>query len=221
VKTIFRKFLSGRTRKSLRFDELRFYARIKHQSKTGITPSQIRLHFGCGNRRIAGWLNVDVVDSEFDVDLSSPLPWENEVFDCVVSQHVIQHLEIDAEIPRLFQELARVCRSRAEFWLSCPDMEKICRAYCEDGGRHLLALSRERGAVWPAGLPSSHMINVLFHQGNEHKNLFDFTLLKWLLENAGFGLVEKMDEAAFLRRFPEFPANSDDDHTLYVRSICC
>jgi hypothetical protein len=30
-----------------------------------------KLHFGCGERKVNGWLNVDLVGSEVDVDLTS------------------------------------------------------------------------------------------------------------------------------------------------------
>lgn len=220
VKMFVRMLFSRRTRSSLRFDRLRLLARLKHQWGGRKQPPVGRLHLGCGARRIPGWLNVDVTGSEFDIDLAAPLPWRDGVFDCIVSQQVIEHLEIESEITPLFKELARVSRPGAEFWVSCPDLEKVCRAYLEDGGRQLLEDRRTRVAVpWAEGMPHSQMINIMFHQGNEHKNLYDFPLLKWLLEKHGFGQVERVDEAALLGRFPEFPIRNDDFHGLYVRAI--
>jgi len=169
---------------------------------------------------VEGWLNVDVVSSESDVDLSAPLPWYDGGFETIVSQQVIEHLDIESEIMPLFSELARVSRPGAEFWVSCPDMAKVCQAYIADGGRKLLEDRRTRLNVpWPAGMPLSQMINVMFHQGNEHKNLYDFALLAWLLETHGFGSVERVNEAALLQRFPEFPVRNDDCVALYVRAI--
>ena len=187
-----------------------------------MTPPSRRLHFGCGARRIPGWLNVDVVGSEFDIDLAAPLPWKDASFDCIVSQQVIEHLDIESEVMPLFGELARVSRTGAEVWLSCPDMAKVCRAYFEDNGQQLLEDRRSRVAVpWPDGMPYSQMLNIMFHQGNEHKNLYDFSLLKWLLEKHGFASVEHVNESALLSRFPEFPVRNDDFHALYVRAVRC
>lgn len=220
VKRFARRMFSRRTRSGLRLDLLRLRARMKHQWGRKRIPPCSRLHFGCGARRIPGWLNVDLAGSEFDIDLAAPLPWRDAVFECIVSQQVLEHLELESEVMPLLSELARVSRPRAEFWASCPDMDKVCRGYVQDGGRALLDDRRRRVPVpWPEGRPFSQMINVMFHQDGEHRNLYDFALLKWLLETHGFGRIERVDEAALRARFPEFPARNDDYHALYIRAV--
>ncbi len=220
VKRLARWLLARRTRSALRFDLRRLRARVIHQRGRKRVPPHRRLHFGCGARWIPGWLNVDVVGSEYDIDLAAPLPWSDAVFDTIVSQQVLEHLEIEDEVAPLLDELARVSQPQAEFWASCPDLEKVCRSYFENGGRGLLEDRRKRVPVsWPDGRPHSQMINVLFHQNGEHKNLYDFPLLKWLLETHGFRSVERVNEAALRARFPEFPARGDDYHALYVRAV--
>lgn len=216
-----RRLFSRRTRSGLRIDLYRLRARTKSQwvSKQR-SPTSNRLHFGCGGRKIKGWVNVDLMGSDVDIDLGAPLPWGDRVFDAVVSQQVVEHLEIESEFMPLLKELARVTRPGAEIWLSCPDMEKICRAYLADGGKQLLNDRQTRhDCGWIPGMPVSHIINVMFHQGNEHKNLYDFPLMKWLLERHGFAEVERVDEPSFLTRFPEFPPRNDDFHALYVKAI--
>jgi predicted SAM-dependent methyltransferase len=137
----------------------------------------------------------------------------------VVSQQVIEHLDLESELRPLLGELARVCHPGAELWLSCPDLGKVCAAHAEDGGRWLLEDRRTRYELpWEADMPASQMINVLFHQGSEHKNLYDFRLLAWLLEQHGFGAVTRVEEAALRARFPEFPPRRDDRVALYVRA---
>lgn len=220
MKSVLRRTLSRRTRSGLRWDWLRLRARLKHQWGRRIRPASDRLHFGCGARRLPGWLNVDLTDSDFDIDLAAPLPWPDAVFGSIVSQQVIEHLDLESEVIPLLGELARVSRPGAEFWASCPDMGKVCRGYLKDGGRGLLDDRRARLAMpWAEGLPSSQMINVLFHQDGQHKNLYDFSLLHWLLETHGFRSVERVDEAALRARHPEFPARDDDYHALYVRAV--
>jgi predicted SAM-dependent methyltransferase len=219
MKSHFRLLFSRRTRAGLKFDRLRLIARLRSGWKIKSAPDHPRLHLGCGRRRIPGWLNVDVAGSEFDVDLAAPLPWVDRSFDAVVSQQVIEHLDIESEVMPLFAELFRVTRPGAEIWLSCPDMAKVCAGYLADGGATLLADRRSRVEVnLPAGMPPSQMVNIMFHQGNEHKNLYDFPLLKWLLESRGFGPVTRVSEGELRTRFPEFPPRNDDFHGLYVRA---
>jgi predicted SAM-dependent methyltransferase len=203
----------------MEFDTLRLAARLAQPSRQ-IVPASSRLHFGCGKRVVSGWVNADVVDAEVSVDLASGvLPWKDGVFEVMVGQHVIEHLELFDELLPLLREFRRVAKPGAELWLSCPDMEKVCRAYVSDKGAILRAeFEREFPglAEWKE-LPS-HMINSLFHQDGEHKNLFDYELLAWACRKAGFIECDRVTEADLLRRFPEFPARNDENHTIYIRA---
>lgn len=214
-----RAALAKRTRRGLAFDWLRLRARLKNRTlPKGELPTM--LHLGCGSRRIPGFLNVDVVGSDFDVDLASGvLPWPDASFNAIVSQQVIEHLDLDSQLRPLLSEMARILRPSGEAWLACPDMEAICRSYLADGGTDLLKGRQRRWPNFSLGdLPASHMVNVLFHQDGEHVNLFDFALLKHLLTAAGFSDVIRVRERDLLQRFPEFPERDDDEVALYVRA---
>ena len=216
---LFRSALSQRTRSALKFDLLRLRARLRNQRQRDLIPPSPHLHFGCGRRHIPGWTNVDVAGSPFDLDLAATLPWRDGVFENIVSQQVIEHLDLETEVLPLFRELARTAKPGAEIWLSCPDMAKVCRSYLEDGGAGLKADRELRWDVpWMEGMPTSQIVNVLFHQGNEHKNIYDFDLLRWALHRTGFTMIERQTEAGLLSRFPEFPARRDDFVALYVKA---
>lgn len=221
--------LSRGTLAFLRFDLMRARARLKQRRAAGKPPAADRLHFGCGSTRIPGWLNVDVAGSEQDVDLASgSLPWPDASFEAAMSQHVIEHLELKTQLMPLLRELRRVLRPGGEIWLSCPDLEKVCRSYVERGMEDLIRDREERskrlwtkpwsldGEVGESGVPASHMANSLFHQGFEHRNLFDFELLRWTLERCGFAEVRRVDEGELRQRFPEVPERGDDLQSLYV-----
>jgi hypothetical protein len=83
-------------------------------------------------------------------------------------------------------------------------------------------LLQDRHARWKTttyslhGAPSSQMINHLFHQNGQHKNLFDFELLEWALTTSGFIGVRRVSEGDVLARFPEFPERGDDLQSLYL-----
>jgi predicted SAM-dependent methyltransferase len=219
IGTATRTLLSGRTRRSLRFDMLRLRARASNQWKQ-IEPPSTRLHFGCGRRKVPGWLNVDVGGSDIDLDLcAGSLPFPDEAFEVAVAQQFIEHLELDSQLSPLLDELHRVIRPGGMIWVSCPDMERICRSYLADGGAALL---RDRQARWPefdlGGKPTQQMMNIVFHQAGEHVNLFDFNLLAWLLDRHGFIDCARVAEADFRKAFPEFPVRGDDEFTLFVRA---
>ncbi|MEY4548881.1 MAG: hypothetical protein RL685_5076 [Pseudomonadota bacterium] len=212
-----RALLSRRTRRGLRFDLMRLRARLRHR-RLGLVPEQPLLHLGCGKRRIPGFLNVDVAGSEYDVDLGfGKLPWADGSFDAVVAQQVIEHLDLEVELPALLSEVRRVLRPGGQIWLSCPDMERVCRSYLEDRGASLVS---DRVKRWPdfslGSLPPQHMVNVVFHQAGEHLNLFDYPLLAHVLQQQGFVSPVRVAESDLRQRFPEFPLRDDDDISLYV-----
>lgn len=220
---------SRRTLAQIQFDLLRLRARYRKRTGGRAAPASPRLHFGCGPRRVPGWLNVDVTGSEHDVDLASAvLPWSDASFEAIAGQHVIEHLELATELIPLLKEFRRVLRAGGELWVSAPDIEKLCRSYLEHDMRDLIedrvrrsrltwvnewSLDAESGL---AGTPPSHMINAVFFQRHEHRNLFDLPLLDWTLRQAGFSQVDRVEEAAFLARFPEFPPRYDDAISIYV-----
>lgn len=231
LKGIAHDFLSERTIALIRFDLTRRRTRLRMRGEKGLHPSSKKLHFGCGSRKIEGWLNVDLDNSDYDVDLAcSQFPWRDDSFEIAMSQHVIEHLELKSELFPLLKELKRVLVEGGEIWLSCPDIEKICKSYNEHRMSDLIDDRQRRsrlhwGGEWSLvkevgteGVPSSHMINSLFYQDYEHRNLFDFNLLKWVLNICGFTDVERVDEKSLLERFPEIPERNDDKQSLYVRA---
>ena len=97
--------------------------------------------------------------------------------------------------------------------------EKICSSYLSYGMSDLLEDSRSCFPDFSLGeLPASQMINHLFHQNGEHKNLYDFTLLKWLLKKTGFKDIKRETEVTFLKKFSNFPPRNDDMQTLYIQA---
>jgi predicted SAM-dependent methyltransferase len=212
---------TSRTLKLIKFDLKRALARLRRYPERGRAPQFDKLHIGCGPRRVAGWLNVDVSDSDYNVDLiTGRLPWRDDVFAAVVSQHFVEHVELKEELLPLLRELRRVLKAGGEIWLSCPDIEKACRSYLEHRMVDLIEERRTRWTSYSLGdIPSGHMINDLFHQDGEHKNLFDFDILNWALTTSGFTNVRKVIERDLLARFPEFPPRHDDAQTLYVSAV--
>lgn len=213
--------MSERTILYLRFDWLRFRARCSVRGRRGLESPSKKLHLGCGSRHVNGWLNIDVRGSDFDVDLANlPLPWKDDCFESVVSQQVIEHLDLRLELVPLLRDLFRMAKSGAELWLCCPDLEKACRAYAVDHGLTLYQDALTRGGiVLPEGMPVQHYINDLFHQDGSHKNLYDLELMTWALESAGFSNCERVTEGEMLNRFSEFPPRRDDVQSIYIRAI--
>jgi len=213
-------FLSRRTRELVRHDLLRWRTRWRNRCFGAPAPTSRRMQLGCGDRRVDGWFNVDIEGGDCRIDIAAgTLPWDDDAFDVVVCQHVIEHLEIRTQLIPLLRELRRVVTDDGSLWLSCPDMEKVCRSYVSCGMRDLYEARLKRHPRWQMqeGMPITHMANQLFHQFGEHVNLFDLPLLTWTVQQAGFADIQRVDEDTLIERFPEFPRRNDDEQSLYVR----
>jgi len=209
-----------RTSSYLRFDLRRLYTRLRHHRRP-ISQNIPKLQLGAGRRSCKGWLNCDITASEFDIDLAvTPLPFTADQFTDIIAQQVIEHLEYDPVVLDLLRDCHRILRHGGRIWLSCPDLETMCRAYMTDRCR---TIDRGLKRHWPHGslqdFPVQHRINYYFHQGGEHRNLMDFEMLDWALRHAGFREIRRVREADLLAAYPEFPPRNDDFESLYVTAI--
>ncbi|NKC16171.1 MAG: methyltransferase domain-containing protein [Gammaproteobacteria bacterium] len=66
------------------------------------------------------------------------LPFLNDYFSHILSQHVIEHLEMERELLPIFSEFHRILKRGGEVWLSCPSIEKICNSYIHDRAASLI-----------------------------------------------------------------------------------
>jgi len=217
--------ISEYTKRSLVFDLLRYQTRQENGTKL-LKPTLESLHLGSGQRKVAGWLNTDVLISDYNADFASGhLPFTDNAFTRVVSEHVIEHLETDTELLPMLRDLIRVCKNGAIVYLTCPDLEKWCRSYMQDRGASILA-GREKMGILEKGLldkyptmPIAQILNECFFQGTEHRNIFDFDLLKWILETAGYVDVTRISDAEFAAQVPDFIKRADGFEVLAVRAV--
>ena len=85
----------------------------------------MKLNMGCGNHKVAGWVNVDLSptcapDVVCDLEVT-PWPWADDTVTQVLFNHSLEHLGGN---PRTFlaiiKELYRVCRNGAEIQINVP-----------------------------------------------------------------------------------------------------
>lgn len=207
------------TKSVVKFEMVRRRTKWTNSSKQR-PPASPLMHLASGGRYVPGWLNVDLFDADVHVDIAKqPLPFADSSFEAIVCQQLIEHLDIEEEVFPALSEVRRVLKPGCEFWVSCPDIEKMCREYLKDGGKSLYDYVKERDpSSLPTGLPHQFVINRMFYQRGEHKNLFDFALMKWTLEKAGFENIRRVSEADLLARYPDFPARDDEIELL---AVCC
>lgn len=79
------------------------------------------LDLGCGNKKAPGSIGLDInADTDADVvhDLNQfPYPFEDNTFDKVVCDNVIEHLD---DVFKVMEELNRICKNGAEVKIIVP-----------------------------------------------------------------------------------------------------
>ena len=88
----------------------------------GAVPA-IKLNLGCGQRLLAGYVNVDMFgepDLRWNLE-QFPWPWPDNAVGEVEMSHVLEHLGAGSDVfIRIMQELYRVCRAGAIVRVTVP-----------------------------------------------------------------------------------------------------
>ena len=149
-----------------------------------------KLHLGAGANVLPGWLNADIAPHSRDVlalDLSKPLPFADETFDYVASEHFVEHMPLSDGI-RLLGECFRILKKGGRIRLATPDLARLLalysnepselqKKYVEWVNRHFI------GGV--SGYNPTLVLNNMFYNWG-HRFIYDQTLLATVLSKVGF-----------------------------------
>jgi predicted SAM-dependent methyltransferase len=179
--------------------------------------SPMFLNLGSGPRGIddVHWVNIDGFcdrNVHYLLDLGRPLPFPDESFDAVFSEHVLEHFSQD-EAERLAQEIYRILRPGGCLRVIVPDAERVLLSYFEAPNE--LVSRRGGGAETPM-----EIVNLYFRQRYEHQFLYDWPTMRKVLLRAGFDDVLR---SAFGRNGNCPPAVLDDPkyewESLYAEAV--
>ena len=156
------------------------------------SPGGLRLHFGCGQHLLDGWLNFDLEPpaGAFLLDARQPLPFPSACSRFIFHEHFLEHLRFDEGLAFL-TECARVLRPGGIMRMSTPDLRRIIATYLDvnpDVRLHA-ALERHKGM-----LEATHPVTpaVFFNdkmRGWGHRFIYDEEILRRRLHQAGFSSV--------------------------------
>ncbi len=88
-------------------------------------PYPLYLNIGCGLKGVqsANWVNIDAIKGkgvDYAIDLTRKLPFPDDCFDGVFSEHVMEHFSA-TEIPGLLRETLRIMKPRSALRIIVPD----------------------------------------------------------------------------------------------------
>ncbi len=158
-------------------------------------PGPHKLHLGAGGAGLPGWLNTDLHPERWPtvrLNATRPFPLPTGVFDCIFSEHMIEHLPLDGA-RRMLSECFRVLKPDGRIRLATPDLDRVLRLYASPDTQPQAEYLRWAVPYGrhPADLPPAVVvINSLFHD-HGHQFLLDEPTLDHLLRRAGFTGVQR------------------------------
>ena len=113
----------------------------------------VKLNLGCGDKILAGYVNVDVADSRAgkrpDVlcDLHALTPFEDSAADEILAVHVVEHFW-RWEVADVLREWARVLKPGGLMILECPNLKSACEAFLANPELHAGAGQEGQRTMW-------------------------------------------------------------------------
>lgn len=157
----------------------------------------MKLHIGCGQKYLPGYKHIDAIDAEhidFVCDARQLTMITDESVSEIYACHILEHVKRDHVIGVL-REWQRVLKPGAEIRIAVPDFEAAVDEYLASRD-----VNRLQGLLYGGQT----------YDYNFHYVVFDFAMLKALLEEAGLSNVQRYDWRDFL------PEGYDDYSRAYL-----
>lgn len=133
----------------------------------------MKLHLGCGRRKLEGWINCDLHDSDLDFDIRV-LPFEDDSADEIMAIHVCEHF-YKHDLLNVLIEWRRVLKPNGNIILELPCLDRVLSHFLTGGGDNM--------TLWALyGDPSTHKDG----EPALHKWCWSKYAFKKVLEEAGF-----------------------------------
>jgi predicted SAM-dependent methyltransferase len=160
------------------------------------SSAEPKLHIGCGPMVMEGWLNTDLEPlyerGVIYLDVTERLPFPDNSFDYIYSEHLIEHIPLDAALRHL-RDCHRILKPGGVVRLSTPDLKFLLDYF---RGANLsdvqqAYLTRVIDESYPGlSLRSPTLLLNQFVRDWGHQFIYDRQLLQRVLELAGFaGIV--------------------------------
>jgi predicted SAM-dependent methyltransferase len=149
-----------------------------------------KLHLGCGNNIIDGWLNSDLFpfsNHVVHVDATKTCPFDDETFGYVFSEHMIEHISY-AQGQHMLKECFRVLKYGGKIRISTPDLSFLISLYRSEKSelqKRYIAWATKTYIGSAPYCEDTFVINNFVRDWG-HVFIYDEKLLRFSLQKAGF-----------------------------------
>ena len=145
-------------------------------------------------------------DRNLGHDLRYPLPYDNELFEGVFSEHTLEHL-YPFEAIRLLKEIHRVLLPGGVLRITVPDLDKYINACNNEKSDFFLQFSNNCEMIWS------------LTQNYAHLSVWNFEMLKIQLEKCGFSKITKAEFNKGINKELLIDKEGREPETLYIEAI--
>jgi predicted SAM-dependent methyltransferase len=136
-----------------------------------------KIQFGCGGNRLMGWENYD-----YEVDISKPLPFQDNVADAVLAEHVVEHVTIH-QAWNFIEECYRILIPGGFLRLAVPCVSKI---FQESDDEYYAFIARHG---WGSPTKKDAVKSIIFNHG--HQTIWEQASLNSVVQCMGFKLLDQ------------------------------
>lgn len=172
------------------------HIRYKGMIKSYLASHEIKkLQLGAGPTSLDGWLSTDISpqsDHVVFLDATKSFPFDNDTFDYVYSEHMIEHMPFSEGVSML-RECYRVLKSGGAIRIATPDLEVLMNLYIHDEdplNKKYITWITDNFLPQLSVYRASFVINNAFRNWG-HQFLYDSNLLELAMFEAGFSNIRR------------------------------
>ena len=160
--------------------------------------SKRKLHVGCGENVLEGWLNCDLNPKKSSVlrfDATKRYPFDDGQFDYVFSEHFIEHIDYRQGL-KMLSECCRVLKRGGKTRITTPNIVFLVDLYRKDKTEQQLRYIEWATKNFIGYAPAArdvYVINNFFFCDWGHRFIYDLQSLTELMQRAGFVNIRSFD----------------------------
>ena len=163
--------------------------------------SERKLHIGCGDNILTGWLNTDLKphDDVIFLDASENFPLPDASFNFIYSEHLFEHLDESQQL-HMLSECYRILKKNGVLRIATPSLSflfniysnpnsEVNKAYINWAMRHSAHLRNVKKLIPNSSYDQNYVINHFFKAWG-HQMIHNKESLSEIAEISGFSKVK-------------------------------